>query len=313
MPQQRGDFRVDHTEMEKQILPSKLRLIFPRRTGEEPDPPQADFSDGWGGRVDALHADIKVPSEHWMNGRQFAAEYQIYHLHRTRKMAPVVSVLVDIHPNNIMNPHLQRALDEWQKVFDINFLKCEYKKKKERRTKAKHFKNTPNKMSVDLAEAHEIGSTIWGNELYGEEMDVRQLRREAQGNWFQAGSIWNPYHKDLVWSIHFYGYSGSLTEPPCTQFVEWRVIDTPMLVSKMQLYQMKRLIFGHVNENCDMTSNHHDGSVARPLQDIRSRPVYQCTCRDFLSDDVRNIFDQKKCSQREYDLSISSEVGERAR
>ena len=36
-----GDFRIDGNFIEKQILPSKLRLVFPRRVGEEPDPPFA--------------------------------------------------------------------------------------------------------------------------------------------------------------------------------------------------------------------------------------------------------------------------------
>lgn len=36
-----GDFRIDGDLIIKQILPSKLRLVFPRRVGEEPDPPFA--------------------------------------------------------------------------------------------------------------------------------------------------------------------------------------------------------------------------------------------------------------------------------
>lgn len=36
-----GDFRIDGDLIMKQILPSKLRLVFPRRVGEEPDPPFA--------------------------------------------------------------------------------------------------------------------------------------------------------------------------------------------------------------------------------------------------------------------------------
>ena len=36
-----GDFRIDGDLIVKQILPSKLRLVFPRRVGEEPDPPFA--------------------------------------------------------------------------------------------------------------------------------------------------------------------------------------------------------------------------------------------------------------------------------
>ena len=36
-----GDFRIDGDMIKKEILPSKLRLVFPTREGEEPDPPFA--------------------------------------------------------------------------------------------------------------------------------------------------------------------------------------------------------------------------------------------------------------------------------
>ena len=36
-----GDFRIDGDMIQKEILPSKLRLVFPTREGEEPDPPFA--------------------------------------------------------------------------------------------------------------------------------------------------------------------------------------------------------------------------------------------------------------------------------
>lgn len=265
-----GDFRIDGDLIIKQILPSKLRLVFPRRVGEEPDPPFADFPNGWGAAVDALHADFKIPSEHWIKGRQFAAEYQLYHLHRERDRAPVISVMIDLHPDDEPNLHLQKALDEFQKVFDADEQECEEERRRSTR-KLGGFSNSSAFLSTSF-------------------------HRNAQAA--TTRKVWDPYHPDLMRSIHFYGYSGSLTEPPCTEFCEWRILDTPMQISSAQLLQMKILLFNHVDKKCRLTSNHYEGSVARPIQDSSRRAIYQCTCRDYLADSD----DRKKCSKREFRL-----------
>jgi carbonic anhydrase len=39
------------------------------------------------------------------------------------------------------------------------------------------------------------------------------LRRKAQ-----EYRRWDPFHETIVRSLWFYGYEGSLTEPPCSEF-----------------------------------------------------------------------------------------------
>ena len=77
------------SSVEKQILSNKLRLVYERRPCQnimdtvcaEPDPPTADFPNGWGGFADLMHVDFKIPAEHRINGEKFDGEMQIYHLH----------------------------------------------------------------------------------------------------------------------------------------------------------------------------------------------------------------------------------------
>ena len=191
-----------------------------------------DFPNGWGASVDALHADIKIPSEHWIKGKQFIAEYQLYHLHRERDRAPVISVMIDLHPNDEPNLHLQKALDEWQKVFDDDERECEERRERANRRLRGRTTNSSTYSSLPY-------------------------RRNAQEDTTEGREkkVWDPYHRDLMPSIHFYGYSGSLTEPPCTEFCEWRVLDKPM---SAQLLQMKLLLF-HVDKKCRLTSTHYEG------------------------------------------------------
>ena len=71
---------------------------------------------------------------------------------------------------------------------------------------------------------------------------------------------------------------------PITEFVEWHVMDKPAKMSKAQHYQMKKLLFHHVDGKCRKTSVGHNGSVARPIQKMRDRDLYKCSCDNFLSD-----------------------------
>lgn len=102
----------------------------------------------------------------------------------------------------------------------------------------------------------------------------------------RLAGIWNPHHESLVPSIYFYGYDGSLTEPPCSEIVSWFVIDVPMKISRNQLEQMKYLLFTNVDgSTCQSTSVHYRGSVARPIQETGTkRQIWHCTPNDYLPD-----------------------------
>jgi carbonic anhydrase len=60
----------------------------------------------------------------------------------------------------------------------------------------------------------------------------------------------------LLPSVHtHYQYSGSLTTPPCSEGVNWTVLNTPMPISEEQLAQFHR---AYVHNN-------------RPLQELHER------------------------------------------
>lgn len=95
---------------------------------------------------------------------------------------------------------------------------------------------------------------------------------------------WNPFFPRIVNSVHFYGYGGSLTEPPCSEWVAWRVLDTPMQISYDQWDQMRRILFDQVDDRCRRNSVQWRGSVARPIQSLNERPLWKCAERDYVSD-----------------------------
>jgi len=73
-----GEWGVVHPKVEKQILPNKLRLVYDRKFEggfEDADVSDmvkgasADMPKAWGYQLPVLNVDVKIPSEHWMEGK----------------------------------------------------------------------------------------------------------------------------------------------------------------------------------------------------------------------------------------------------
>ena len=110
-----------------------------------------------------------------------------------------MSILLDLHQNDNMNNHLQKAISEWQKQYDINEAKCTKNSKRDL-FKREEFEGQEN--------------DIHGNST----LSKRDLQDETP---FGRGG-WDPFHPSLERTIYFWGYWGTLTEPPCSTFVSWR-------------------------------------------------------------------------------------------
>jgi len=303
-----GEWGITNPKVEKQILPSKLRFTYPRKFdgdfGDASENDQvkgasADLPKQWGHQLPVLHVDVKIPSEHWMEGKQYAAEYQInliQNREEKRRGAPVISVLFDIHPEEEDHHRIGQMIDEFQKVYDADLAECEDFRRKQRRLGAW----ADDTLGAGSKIAEEARST-WLDEPVEEETKFREnltnLRRRAQE--FRR---WNPFHETIVRTIWFYGYEGSLTEPPCSEFVEWRIMLEPALISSRQLFQMKNILFNHVDGKCQRTSVHStELGVARPIQNYEGRDVYQCMCRDFIADKDRDEYGENRCLWTERD------------
>jgi len=261
-----GNMVLGRDMIEPRIESNKLRLYFKRRACAnltalecaETNPPHADFPNNWGGYADLMNVDFKIPSEHTIYGERFDAEMQIFHLHPSRRRTPTVAVVIRASRSGY-NPIFQDILDQFQYAFNDHGAQCLTRLQRQRRqTKMVH---------VPTEHEDRIANAIPG-------------RRKLQ-------STFNPHHELLVPSLHFFGYEGSITEPPCSEFVSWFVSDTPMQVGFSQLEQMKIILFQHVSPTCEKTSVHSNRSVARPIQDSFGRPVWRCTDKNFLGDDVR--------------------------
>jgi len=73
-----GEWGVTHPKVEKQILPNKLRLVYDREfdgdfegaeVNDKVEGASADMPKAWGYQLPVLNVDVKIPSEHWMEGK----------------------------------------------------------------------------------------------------------------------------------------------------------------------------------------------------------------------------------------------------
>jgi carbonic anhydrase len=261
--------------IQKKIESNKLRLTYERRPCsnitlrecQHPDPPHADFPHGWGGFADILHIDIKVKSEHKLLNEQFDAEMQINHLHPGRRRIAAISVLIRATSTGY-NYYFDEAIKAFRVEYNRNIAKCRRRLKHIRVLSRDYINTFPN--YVDWAK-----NTTGLNNRYSNDNENIKMYDDK---------VWNPYHEMLIPTIYFYRYEGSLTEPPCGEFVSWWIADTPMIISFDQLEQLKTILFTNVDENCKTTGVQHDRSVARAIQDTNNRPIWRCTSSEFGPD-----------------------------
>lgn len=226
--------------------------------------PSADIPKGWGHQYSVIHADFLMPSAHTIDGRQFAGEYQIWIMSTKGRGVAVITTVVDIGVTQ--NAYFQTAIDAWEQKYNDDKSACGRKRK--------------------LADDTETGS----------------FQRERQEKALKTNR-WNPFDKSLLTSDYWWGYEGTTMEPPCYPITEYRVLDKAMTISQAQLEKLQMILFTHIDEenDCEPTSNHFNGSAARPVQPTKSRDLHRCTCIDYNTDKERKsceldpAWQKKKC------------------
>lgn len=148
-----------------------------------------------------------------MEGKQYIAEYQIFLIQNRDKQrgSPAVSVLFDIHPQSEKNKRFQILLDAFQDVYDRDMAQCRARRRRQRRLGALFGKRRETE-DDDL----DANRSTWLDEPREENDRFQRTLREAERR-TQDIRKFNPWTSDIVRTLYFFGYEGSLTEPPCTE------------------------------------------------------------------------------------------------
>ena len=266
---------MNDDEIEAKIWPHKLSFKFNRRRCLELDkpecennnPPIADYpkySSSVTSYSDAITYDLKVPGEHTIEGESFDGEIQILHMHPIDRRVSSIGIPLRVRENDGFNLPFQLVLNRFQAEYNKNAQSCRRKQR-----------NLREGRSLDLSDFEETPKT-------------RQQ--------FFPGGKFDPYTDELMPTMFFYRYDGSITEPPCKD-ITWWVMSEPAIIAPEQLEQLKTILFTHVDRNCNPTSVHNrQESVARPIYPLgNDRDIQRCTEGSFRSDFDKGRGEGKKC------------------
>ncbi|KAI9991915.1 hypothetical protein PInf_017295 [Phytophthora infestans] len=88
---------------------------------------------------------------------------------------------------------------------------------------------------------------------------------ESSFNLRDAGMTYAEMLNGLVAKSHVFNYNGSLTTPPCSEVVDWWVLNNPISISYDELHQLKK-VYGELPATSDASDN-------RPTQPLDDREI----------------------------------------
>lgn len=295
-----GECRANHEILTREIrdtdcklndtvfyrTPHTLRVDFPLNDNTCRRP-TIDLPNGYPYRWFMHHVEVHLRAEHVLDGRRFDGEIQQYHLgqqDQKRELA-TVSIMLDASGYED-NAKLQGYIDRWELAAQDELTKCPMNRRNLRRGGEKEEYSS----SWMTAEYNTTG--IAPSALEDEEHvhSVRALQEfgEVDEDGYPLSSYaprrkMEPY--DLWPTIYHYRYRGSITSPPCSEIVSWRVLDEPLVISRRQYKTLARLMNTYVNpETCQVERRSSStGETFRPLQELNQekQQVVHCTTEDF--------------------------------
>lgn len=187
-----------------------------------------------------LWLELHARSEHMIDGRRYDAELQMVHMGTTRpNELVIVSVMIEAGNVDEDNVDFQKyLLDGWQLKAQKEAQTCSSRNAL-RRTR-RHLRKELRTENSYLAALQEYQLEMGKMEVPRSAFDERELQGGGNANncvpdkygmgcqQFGLGPRRRMFPYNLWPSIWYYSYPGSLTAPPCTGLVHWRIIDTPL-------------------------------------------------------------------------------------
>jgi len=245
--------------------------------------PTIDLPNGYPYRWFIHHFEIHLRSEHVLDGRRFDGEIQQYHLGQEDQKRELATVSILLDASGLEdNAKLQEYIDRWEIAAEQEVANCPSQRKLRGNGDKKDYF-----YSWTTAEYNTTGLAASALEDEEHVDSVRSLEQVDEDGW--PLSSYAPRRKmfpyDIWPTIYHYRYRGSITSPPCSEIVSWRVMDEPLVISRRQYKTLARLLNTHVNPDTCKVENRTSptGENFRPLQEFNQerQEVVHCTSEDF--------------------------------
>lgn len=273
LPRQISNIDCTRQDVTFDVTPYALRASFPLTENNCTRPTlslSGQFAD-----YSLLWMEIHARSEHVIEGNRYDAELQMMHAGTGMLTGQLMEVSILIEATATADDlEFEWMLDQWEQTVNQETQACG--------SGRRHLRQVSD---------FEVSSK---NRVAPEESHQRELQTGASpcktnqfgGGCEPLGPRRRMFPYNLFPTIWYYAYDGSLTTPPCTAIVQWRVLDVPWQISLRQYKLMAHLLTQSRNSGCasDTAVNPTTGENFRPLQP-RSQQffqnLYRCTYSDF--------------------------------
>ncbi|GAX17777.1 carbonic anhydrase [Fistulifera solaris] len=203
---------------------------------------------------DALHFHVHTSSEHTIDGHFYEAELHVVHQEETGESLAVFGMMLSSSREAEDHAGFENLLRGWEKVANLAEAECA---DANRRQLENGFEVIQQRVTCPA-----IGTGL-----------VEELP------FADPEEILDVYDLPTTPKFGVYTYKGGLTTPPCTEIVNWNVLDTPTLISQNQMDRLYKLTLCYVDtETCQhATIASRDGFTSRPPQNLMGRKiVHRC-------------------------------------
>lgn len=220
--------------------------------------------------------EVHARSEHVVAGKRYDAEIQMVHVSTSRENElAIVSVLVDAGATEDHVDFQRFLLDGWQRRALQETAQCDNRRELVRNKP--HLRGDRRSSGGGFTSVlQDYPQPKFNASLYDEEPQRilqggnNRCSPDKYGNGCQEQGIGPrkrmfPYN---LWpSVWYFSYEGSIAAPPCQGNVHWRIMDTPLTISRRQYKQLVDLLTQSRDERCRLDSaTNLQGENFRPLQ-----------------------------------------------
>ncbi|KAG7363290.1 carbonic anhydrase [Nitzschia inconspicua] len=266
------------------ITPYALKTYFP-------------LSDGYclrpslilSGRMDPyvlLWMEIHTRSEHAIAGKRYDAEIQMIHAGTGREAGQLMTISLMVDASAVDDDlELEWMLQQWRETAQTEREYCNGGGDRKRRLRSPQQPDLSQYMRNGNFSSYK--ETTSRNQARNLQFTTSSCRTDRFGRGCEPlGPRRRMFPYNLWQSIWYYGYSGSLSAPPCSEIVQWRVLDEPLHISRRQYKELTFLLSQSLDDNCQRnTATDNNGENRRPIQESVNSAFqgvyYHCTLSNF--------------------------------